>query len=92
MNGIPAGTTDRPPGSHNFHAVCQRCGHIFLTVTQPDANWWIVAHHYCPLHHPTGSLAGIDWSARPYRPLNLPHSLLLRELDIAISHPDTYNA
>lgn len=91
VGDVAWGTTDRPPGSHNFHVMCQRCGAIWLTVTQPDARWWICTHHDCVQCSPTASLAGLDWSPRPYAPFRLPRAALLRELDIAISNPTAYN-
>ena len=92
LGQTPMGTTDRPLGVAAFQVLCTDCGAIWARcepVTSMKVHW-TATHMRCPACG-TGSLAGADWMTHPYIPFRLPRALLLRELDLASSHPDTYN-
>ena len=88
----PMGCTERPHGVAAFQVLCTDCGSVWARCEPMNGAkaYWVASHHRCPTCG-TGSLAGTDWMTHPYNPFHLPRALLLRELDLASSHPSTYN-
>lgn len=84
------GAVERGMNSRSLHVLCPDCGTIWASVRTRGSSW-TCSHTRCQ-QCGSGSLVGADWCSRPYSPLNLPHALLLRELELATSRPDAYNS
>jgi hypothetical protein len=90
LHGRLMGQTHRQ-SSTNLVILCPDCGQIWGKIETPlGRHWWTASHQRCDACG-LGSLIGADWTSRPYAPYALPTALLVRELDLASSHPDTYN-
>lgn len=89
LDNVAVGTTERSPYARNLLMLCPECGATWARVEQPGSSW-TCSHVRCRLHG-LGSLAGADWTSKPFTYFNLPRTLLLRELELAISRPDAYN-
>lgn len=88
---IPQGRIVRDPSAANLHVLCTVCGSIWARVETDGHHYWTCSHRACPACG-VGSLAGADWTAKPYVHFNLPFPLLVRELDLASYFPDKYNS
>ena len=86
----PVGRVTRESTTSSFHVLCPRCGIIWAKCQGDTTNYWTCSHMACSACG-LGTLVGADWTSRPFTPFNLPTALLTRELDLASSHPDTYN-